>query len=342
MRPSFFHHLHPPTIPAQQARWRYTLGAGGLAVYLLLVVIASGALLMFFYIPTPNDAAASIQQITFLVPFGNVVRNLHYWSAQILVVVTLIHLLRVIFTGAYAPPRQVNYLFGLLLLVLILLLDFSGYVLRWDEGVRWALVAGTNLTKTVPLVGEELYSLVVGGYEPGQATLIRFYAWHIFGLMLPVIIFGVWHLFKVRRDGGIAVPPPDARSDPTRITRVELVRREGLAALIASIALLLLSAFWPAPLAAPINFDNAAAADTLAPWFFLWVQQLLRWGEPFWMGVAIPGLVLIVLILIPYVLPRPPASQLGRWLPSGGRVAQVVMAIIGLVMLGLTLLALMN
>src|SRR5512142_2545436 len=100
-RPSFFHHLHPPTIPALQARWRYTLGAGGLAFLLVAVLIITGLLEMFYYVPTPAGAAASVQTIAFLVPDGGLVRGLHYWAAQALVLVAGVHLLRVIFTGAY-------------------------------------------------------------------------------------------------------------------------------------------------------------------------------------------------------------------------------------------------
>ncbi len=112
MRPSFFNHLHPPTIPAEQARWRYTLGAGGAGVFLLLVVAATGILEMFYYVPTPDQAAVSVQTISYLVPFGGFVRNLHFWSAQLLVIVSAIHLGRVVFTGSYAPPRAFNYLLG--------------------------------------------------------------------------------------------------------------------------------------------------------------------------------------------------------------------------------------
>jgi len=105
MRPSFYHHLHPPTIPAPQARLRYTLGAGGLAVFLTLVVIVTGILVTFYYVPTPDKPAQSVQGITFLVPYGWLARNLHYWSAQLLVLTAALHLLRAIFTGAYTSPR---------------------------------------------------------------------------------------------------------------------------------------------------------------------------------------------------------------------------------------------
>jgi quinol-cytochrome oxidoreductase complex cytochrome b subunit len=340
MRPSFFHHLHPPTIPARQARLRYTLAAGGLAVFLSLVLLVTGLLEMFYYIPTPDQAAASIQTLTFLIPYGGLVRNLHYWSAQFLVIVILVHLLRVILTGAYAPPRRLNYLIGMGLLVLTILLDFTGYVLRWDEGIRWALVTGTNLVKSIPLIGNALHMLLVGGAQPGPATLIRFYGWHIFGLALAAFILTGWHIFRVRRDGGIAVPPPPLREDQRRITRFELVRREVLAMLLAATALLLLSSFAPAPLAAPITASVPASEAAQAPWFFLWVQQMLKLGNPFFWGVVVPLAVLLLLSLIPYIFPKPVKPELGRWFPKSNRLAQVVVLLILLSMIALTLLAL--
>lgn len=296
---------------------------------------------MFYYIPTPEQAAQSIQTLTYLVPFGWLVRGVHYWASQLLLVVVVVHLLRVIFTGAYAPPRRFNYLLGMLLLVACLLLDFTGYVLRWDEGIRWALVAGINLIKSIPLVGTILYGMLVGGDQPGAATLIRFYAWHIFGLSLALVAVGGWHLFRVRRDGGIAVPPPKERGDPRRITRFELVRREALAALLASIVLVLLAMTIPTPIAPPMNVGSTLAAEGRAPWFFLWVQQLLLLGNPFLWGVFVPLIILCVLTLIPYVLPQTKEAELGVWFPPSNRLARAITSAIMVLLLGLTMLALL-
>jgi cytochrome b-561 len=339
VRPSFFHHLHPPTIPAPQARLRYTLGAGGLAVYLTLVLVVTGIAEMFYYVPTPDSAAPSVQTLTYLVPFGGLVRSVHYWAAQLLVLVVLVHLLRVIFTGAYARVRRFNYLLGLVLLVACLFLDFSGYVLRWDEGIHWALVAGTNLVKTIPGLGPGLYGMLMGGAQPGPATLVRFYAWHIFGLTLVLLVVGGWHLFRVRRDGGIAVPPPDERPDPARITRFELVRREALAALLATAMLVVLAMVIPAPIAPSLAAGASLAADGRAPWFFLWVQELLRLGNPFLWGVLVPLLVLAWFGLIPYILPAARPGELGTWFPQGNRLARLSAGLIVAALLGLTLLA---
>jgi quinol-cytochrome oxidoreductase complex cytochrome b subunit len=341
MRPNFFHHLHPPTIPAPQARFRYTLAAGGLALFLGLVLLVTGLLEVFYYIPTPAQASASIQTLTFLVPYGGLVRNLHFWAAQFLVIVSVVHLYRVILTGAYAPPRRLNYLLGMALLVLAILLDFTGYVLRWDEGIHWALVTGTNLVNSIPLLGAPLYTLLVGGVQPGPATLIRFYGWHIFGLALAAAILVAWHIFRIRRDGGIAVPPPAFRLDHTRITRFELVRREVLAMLLAATALLLLSTFAPAPLAPAITTNSPVVEAARAPWFFLWVQQMLKLGNPFFWGVVVPLAVLLLFSFIPYIFPKVTKPDLGRWFPRGNRLARVVALIILTGILVLTVLALL-
>jgi quinol-cytochrome oxidoreductase complex cytochrome b subunit len=337
-KPNFFHHLHPPTIPAAQSRFRYTLGTGGAAVFLSLILLVTGLLEMYYYIPTTAQAAISVQTITNLVPFGSLIRNLHFWSAQFLVVVMSIHLLRVTLTGAYAPPRRFNHILGVALLAFILLLDFTGYVLRWDEGIHWALVVGANMLKTVPFIGEGLYQFVIGGSEPGDATVIRFYAWHIFGLTLGAVILIGWHAFRVRRDGGIAVPPPTERKEHERISRFDLVRREVLAMTVAAVILILFSLLFPAPIDQPMSTVNTMGGDSTAPWFFLWIQYLLKFGDPFVMGILVPILVVIALGALPYVLPNAKSEELGKWFPRGNRIAQVIAVLIMFVILMLTVL----
>jgi len=339
MPPSFFHHLHPPSIPTAQARWRHTLGAGGTAVFLMLILGVTGILEMFYYIPSPAEAALSVQVITYHVPFGGFIRNLHYWAAQALIVVSAIHFLRVIFTAAYGSPRRFNYLLGLALFVLSIMLDFTGYILRWDVDICWPLTTGTNLLKTIPFIGDFLYRIAVGGNNACETALLRFYTWHIFGLTILVVILGFWHAFRVRRDGGIAVPPPQLRADVTRLPRNELVRREVLAIFIVSIFLIVLSVFFPAPIAAAMTGKPSLTAEARAPWFFLWVQQMLKWGDPFIFGVLIPTGILTFLALIPYIFPQPADADIGQWFPKSNRGAQIIVGLIAFIIIFLTLLA---
>jgi quinol-cytochrome oxidoreductase complex cytochrome b subunit len=340
-RPNFFLHLHPPAIPARQAAWSYTLGLGGLAVFLSLVLLVTGILEMFYYVPQTDQATISIQRIAHLVPFGGLIRNLHFWGAQALVVVLCLHLLRIVLTRAYRKPRRFNYLLGLFLFLLALGLDFTGYTLRWDNGISWALVVGTNLLKTVPGIGEGLYRFVIGGAQPGAATLLRFYSWHIFGLTLLMGIAVAWHLFRIRRDGGIAAPPAVLGDGRETITRSELLRRELLLMTAAGIVLLLVSSVLPAPVTAPLGDTAVDLSTARAPWFFLWIQQLLKYGDPFLLGVLVPLVVLLLLALIPYLNPKPADSELGRWFPRGGRPVQILIGVLTLVLLALTVLALL-
>ena len=335
---NFYHHLHPATIPAPQARFSYTLGAGGLSVFFCLVLLITGLLETYYYQPYPGGAAESIQALSILIPYGDLVRNLHFWSAQLLVLVLMVHLGRIILTGAYAPPRRFNYLLGLILLVVALLLDFTGYLLRWDEGIRWALVVGTNLLKTIPGIGEGLYQFVIGGPEPGSASLIRFYSWHIYGLTLLFAGITAWHIFRVRRDGGISAPNLARQESPQRIPRSKLIRTEVLAMLIGGALLLILSAVLPAPIDQPLSPNGVLAGDSGAPWFFLWIQETLKVGDPFLRGVALPLMAVIILGLLPYLLPNAKPSELGRWLPKGNRAGQVIGITVIFIIFILTLL----
>ncbi len=333
-RPNFFYHLHPPTIPEREARFRYTFGLGGISAFLFLILAITGVLLTFFYVPTPEGAFPSLEVITFQVPFGWLMRNLHYWAAQAMVIAVGLHLLRVVFTGAYKPPRRFNTLIGLALLVITLLLNFTGYVLRWDEGTHWALVVGTNLVKETPLIGSALYQMIVGGANIGPATTIRFYAWHILGLAVPAFFLIGWHVFRVRRDGGISHQPRDRDRAP-RIPRARLVQAETLAMLVVLAALILLSTLVPAPLGA--RADLLARPDKAqAPWFFLWVQALLRVMPPVWAGVLLPLGLLLLLALIPYGIDRS-ATGVAEWFNREGRAAQavVILMLAGLVALTL-------
>ncbi len=291
---------------------------------------------MFYYVPNPAEAALSVQTLTYHVPFGGFIRNLHYWSAQLLLIVSAIHLLRVVFTAAYGHPRRFNYLIGLILFVLFILLDFTGYILRWDVDICYPLLTGTNLLKTIPLIGDSLHRIAIGGGEACTNGLLRMYVWHIFGLTLPVIILVAWHAFRVRRDGGIAVPPPQVRTDNARISRNELVRREVLAMFIVGIALILLSSFIPAPIAAAMTEGTTLAGEAKAPWFFLWVQQMLKWGDPFIFGILVPLGILTLVALIPYIFRNPADSDIGTWFPKSNRLAQVVIIVIAVFIIILT------
>lgn len=336
-RSTFFHHLHPPTIPAREARFRYTFGLGGISVFLFVCLAITGALELFYYVPSLEGANRSVQAITFLVPYGWLVRGIHFWAAQGLVVTTSLHLLRVALSGAYKRPRRFNWLLGIVLLAGVLLLNFTGYALRWDEDIAWALVVGTNLVKSIPLVGPALYSMAVGGPEIGEAAVVRFFGWHVFGLALIVFGVMVWHLFRVRRDGGISQAASQSPSalKPERIRRDELVRREVLAMLVVVVILISLTLLFP-PSLAPAGDFTQLPGEAKAPWFFVWVQELLRLGDPFLMGVLVPLGLLTLLALLPYLVDRSDTG-VARWFNREGRRAQWLTIAVALLVVGLIL-----
>jgi quinol-cytochrome oxidoreductase complex cytochrome b subunit len=330
-RPNFFYHLHPPTIPAREARFWYTFGLGGISVLLFIVLVITGVLEMFIYLPTPEGAPESVREITYQAPFGWLLRNMHFWAGQLMVGTVALHMARVVFSGGY-KGRRFNWVLGVLLLVLTLLLDFTGYVLRWDQDTGWALLIGTNLLKEIPGIGAGLYRLVVGGEEIGGPTLLRFYTWHVFGLAALAFVFIVWHSFRVRRDGGIS-----SRAREPRVTRERLVRTEFFAALLTLAALVGMSLVADAPLGPPAD-PTALVAEPTAPWFFRWVQELLRVTSPWLAGVLTPLTILLILGLLPYTLDRSDTGT-AQWFNRPGRLAQISFLVIMVVVLLLTVRA---
>lgn len=339
-RPNFFEHLHPPTIPAREAQFSYTFGLGGMSLFLYLSLIVTGVPLMFVYVPTAVSASEAIRTITYIAPYGWLLRNLHYWAAVLLLLTAGLHLLRVAFSGSYKKPRQFNWLLGLIILLLTMLLSFSGYVLRWDVDTFGALTVGTQIVKQMPLLGNGLYTFLVGGADISDTTLVRFYTWHTLGLSVPILLLIGWHLFRVRRDGGVSHQASSHKLP--RISRRKLVQREGMTMLALLCLLFALSLFFDAPLAAPVEpfaVPLADSADIAAPWFFLWIQALLRRLSPLWAGVFIPTGIALILALLPWTLDRGTKGT-AVWFNLAGRRVQIVVIAITLGIIGLTLLEL--
>jgi menaquinol-cytochrome c reductase cytochrome b subunit len=330
---SIIYALHPARIPASGARFTYTFGLGGIAILAFVVTCLTGVALTFYYVPTPTGAHDSIILINDVVSFGSVIRALHFWGAQVMVVAVTLHLMRVVFTGSYRPPREFNWLVGVALLVVTLVWDFTGYVLRWDDGAYWALLVGTNLFREIPAWGESLYRAIVGDAQVGASALLRFYGWHVVGLTVVGALGIVYHLWRLRQDGGISRPALKEGETRSFVSRDELFFREFVAAALASAALVFLSLIFPAPVGAPTNVDSTI--EVHAPWIFLWVQNLLRILPPFWAGIAAPAFVLAMIVALPFFDRRGPGRAIWfareRWKP------QVLLAGIALVLIALSL-----
>jgi quinol-cytochrome oxidoreductase complex cytochrome b subunit len=223
---NFFLHLYPVKVPKEIVGTRATLRLGFIAATLYGILFISGMYLMFFYHPATPDAYFDMHSLSTAVAFGQFVRNVHRWSAHLMVLVVFLHLMRVFYSGAYRRPRQFNWVIGVLLLVLTLLLSFTGYLLPWDQLAIWAITVGSNMARATPFLGHEgpgasLLRLgdvplihaqddarfaLLGGTFVGEGALLRFYVLHCVGLPLGIAVLMAVHFWRVRKDGGISGP----------------------------------------------------------------------------------------------------------------------------------------
>ncbi len=201
-----FLHLHPTRIHRTHVKITHTYCLGGLSFFMFLGLTVTGVLLMFYYVPSVERAYQDIQALEANVRFGQLLRNLHRWMAHAMIILVLLHMMRVFYTGAYKPPREFNWVVGVVLFILTLLLSFTGYLLPWDQLAFWAITVGTTMVGSAPVLGDESKFLLLGGFSVGPNALIRFYTLHVIGLPLIISIFMAVHFWRVRRDGGLARP----------------------------------------------------------------------------------------------------------------------------------------
>ncbi len=204
MTTNIFFHLHPVKVSRRSLKAGYTLGLGVLTTFLFIQLTLTGVLLMFYYVPSVERAFVDIVKIQTLVPFGQLLRNLHRWGAHLMVITTILHMARVFYTGAYKPPREFNWMVGVVLLLLTLGASFTGYLLPWDQLAFWAITVGTSIAAYEPMMGRTLQQILLGGPEVGQEALTRFYALHIMVIPLLMALLIALHLWRVRKDGGLA------------------------------------------------------------------------------------------------------------------------------------------
>jgi len=184
--------------------WWYTLGSATLLCFVLLVV--TGVFLMMNYSPSPDHAYDSVQYISTSVPFGHLIRSIHFWSASAMVVLIVLHAMRTFFMAAYKYPREVTWVVGSLLLILVMGSAFTGYLLPWDQKAYWATNVGAGIAGQMPLIGPFVQKVLIGGTTIGAVTLTRFFTLHVAIIPpLTVILIGV-HIFLVVKLG-ISAPP---------------------------------------------------------------------------------------------------------------------------------------
>jgi quinol-cytochrome oxidoreductase complex cytochrome b subunit len=217
-----FLHLHPAKLNRDAVRYTFTWGMGGITLYLFVLLTFTGVALMFYYHPTKAEAFRDMLLIRNDVPFGNLLRNMHRWAAHSMIITVWLHQMRVFMTGSYKPPREFNWNVGVILLLVTMLLSFTGYLLPDDQLGFWAVTVGTNMARATPLIGHEgplgpeigatafndIRFAMLGGSIVDANALLRAYIWHCVGLPIVGATFMIVHFWRIRKDGSISGPAP--------------------------------------------------------------------------------------------------------------------------------------
>ncbi len=331
---NFFLHIHPVKVHKNTIRPTYTMGLGVISFFLFLILVVTGILLMFYYVPSTEQAYDRMLDLRGSVAFGTFLRSMHRWSAHGMVAVVFLHMCRVFFTGSYKKPREFNWVLGVVLFLVTLLLSFTGYLLPWDQLAFWAITVGAAIAAYAPVIGNDLRFLLLGDANVGQEALLRFYVLHVAVLPAVLTMLIAVHFWRIRKDGGLS-RPVSAETKPilsvsvnavevtptqtyglqglvrgplTKVGNVpddtvfswpHLLRAELLAFVVTLAAILLLAAFFDAPLEEPVNAMHPPN-PAKAPWYFLGLQEMVSYSA-FWGGIGVPGIFVLLLLLLPYL-----------------------------------------
>lgn len=203
---NFFFHIHSSKVYERTLKAKTTLGLGLVTLYTFIILALTGVVLMFYYVPAPEQAYQRMLDLRGVVVFGGFLRALHRWAAHAMVAVAILHMVRVYLTGAHKAPREFNWIVGVFLLLVTLFLSFTGYLLPWDQLAYWAIMVGTSIAGYAPVVGEQMRFFLLGDDAVGREALLRFYVLHV--VVLPAVLvtlIGV-HFWRIRKDGGLARP----------------------------------------------------------------------------------------------------------------------------------------
>jgi ubiquinol-cytochrome c reductase cytochrome b subunit len=300
--------------------WWYVLGSATMIVFIILVV--TGIFMMMNYSPSPDHAYDSIQFATTQVAFANLIRSIHFYAASAMIILVVLHLIRVYFMAAYRYPRELTWVIGAILLILVLGSSFTGYLLPWDQRAYWATNVASGIAGSVPLIGHWAQKVLLGGSQIGTETLTRFFTFHV--AVIPALIGALigLHLFLVIRQG-ISAPPgrmkigaiPGQDQQAVYEAQYQASKKGGesffpdtiardtiFSVLIVAIIIGLAVAF---PHASEAPADPTSTTYNPTPeWYFLFLFQFLKffpgWLEPV-AAVVIPGLALLVLITVPFI-----------------------------------------
>jgi quinol-cytochrome oxidoreductase complex cytochrome b subunit len=305
MWPTFYHEAVTKVYP--------TFRLGMISTALFLIEIITGLFLMVFYTPAPSAAYEDMLRILSNVPLGFLVRDIHRLAAEFMVIAVALHMWRTFLTGSYKKPRQFTYATGAILLFFTLFLSYTGYLLPWDQLALWAVTIGAGMADAFPPpeAGRIVGLLLRGGLEIDAGGLLRFYLLHVFALPLGVILFLFVHYYKVVRHGH-SLPPELEKLGEDTARKVPPEKRVPFLPDIATSEMLWFGIICAALVVGSVFFYNHAPLEhhadhlvtplhTVAPWYFLWIQGMLKLGDKSIWGVIVPGGLLTAHILLGYI-----------------------------------------
>ena len=310
---NFFLHIHATRVHVHSMKPTYTFGLGIILGFLFLVMVFTGIILMIYYTPSVETAYQSVKDIVNIVPGGRIIRNMHRWASQGMIIVVFLHLVRVFYTGSYLGNRSLNWVIGVALLIITLLSNFSGYLLPWDQLAYWAVTIGSNIAASARELtdllgitnwfdpGGFLKKLLIGGEVVGQPALSRFFALHVIFLPLTMLVLVGIHFWRIRKDGGLSRPvkyASDKGPENKWLAWPVLMWTELGLLLLVVVVVLFAALVADAPLleqANPAFPENPAKS----PWYFLGIQELVSYSA-FSGGLLVPLFYLVFLFSIPY------------------------------------------
>lgn len=327
---SFLFHIRPRYYQKGSTILSHTFRLGFFTFFFFMVELFTGLILMVYYSPTPSEAYSSILKIMADVPFGNLMRDLHRIGAEAMVIFTFLHMMRTYFTGSYKKERSFTWFTGVILLGITLFLSFFGYLLPWDQLAYWAVTIGTSMGEAAPFVGTQLNLLLRGAPDIGAGGLLRAYLLHVILLPLAAILVISIHYYKVSREHGISLParleegnvPKEKEKDAKQRKDLipDLLSHEVYLTVLGLFILFFVTIyFYPGAPLEHIANPQQTPLDTKAPWYFWWLQGMLKLGDKTLMGIILPTLLVLLLFAVPYIdrnpsrlfIKRPVAVSLG-------------------------------
>lgn len=318
-------------VPTDTLTWHRFFGS--LLLALLVLLVFSGALLSLYYSPVPGSAYDSVDFTLYTVPFGDIIKGVHHYSWNLLLLVMGLHIARGFIFGAYKAPRQMVWISGVAIMLAIPALIITGDLLPWDQNGYWTTQVRLSIIQSVPLVGDVIVRLVQGGPLTGAVALTRFYLLHILFLPAMLVLLAAIHFHYIRARG---LSGPFFKDDPRPRTisfYPRLVNRWLLLFLVLTVALGIISRYWPAPLGDPADPSDSTFVP-FPEWWVLYLNQLVTiFKGPLALvgNTIIPGGLVILLVMLPFIDPAPDRH------PGRRKFSLLIAGIIVLGLLGLSL-----